>query len=529
MSRSRTSTAPSASIPAMPRRAPSLRPALSRVAASIAATIPGTVSGAIAALATIAALLAVSGAPTQAWADGLDRHGLGPLQLGGGGLGLDDSDPFGVGLDVALPADTTRTGQGGRRDADGVAMTFAAAWVGGTGGGGITLWQRPTGVDVPASVLTASPAGGWPDPGNKPAPTASLRADRSADGAPSPDSRLALAATARLHRLLGFGLVVALPRNGLLTATGAPTDERAALFDNRVRWARQGGADQVPTVLLALASRPLPWLAVGVGVAVDQVAQAEVETFVSELGGSSTSSAAPMLQRTTVVTRLSPRLALRLGGGQRPWQVLLAASGARGAEIASESAVFLRGFAGGGQALAQQSRFVAGEVAPRLDGQLRWQLGAHRVGLGVVTRSAESLRGAELRLGGQFALPSPSLALVCGAGIAASELPAQVGRANLVDNDRVAGSFGLRWQRRSDIGLWTVSLGARLDWLLPRDHRKDLGSDDPVRDEVPGLIDPKTGKALADADGLQTNNPGYPGYRSEGWLLTTALGVGLGW
>ena len=53
--------------------------------------------------------------------------------------------------------------------------------------------------------------------------------------------------------------------------------------------------DQVPTVLLALASRPLPWLAIGVGTAVDQVAQADVETFVSELGGSSNSSSAPML------------------------------------------------------------------------------------------------------------------------------------------------------------------------------------------------------------------------------------------
>ena len=30
-------------------------------------------------------------------------------------------------------------------------------------------------------------------------------------------------------------------------------------------------------------------------------------------------------------------------------------------------------------------------------------------------------------------------------------------------------------------------------------------------------------KLVEDAEGLQTNNPGYPGYRSKGW----ALGVGL--
>ena len=464
-------------------------------------------------------------------ADGLDRHGLGGLQLGGGGLVLDDDDPFGVGLDVSLPADATSTQPGATGNAQGnepgLALTFAATWMSGVGGGGITLWDRPTSVDVPASVLSASPAGGWPDPGNKPVPTATLRNRRSADGAPSADSRLALAVMARLHRLLGFGVVIALPQSGLLTATGAPTDERAALFDNRVRWARLGTGDQVPTVLLALASRPLPWLAIGVGTAVDQVAQADVETFVSELGGSSNSSSAPMLQRTTVVTRLSPRLALRLGGGARVWQVLVAASGQRGAEVASESAVFLRGFGSGGQALSQQSSFVAGEVRPRVDLQARVRLGAHTLGIGAIARRSDSLRGAEIRVGGLFALPAPAFALSCGAGFAASELPAQVGRANLVDNDRVAGSVGLRWQRRSEAGLWVVSLGARLDWLLARDHRKALDGGDPVRDEVPSLIDPKTGQPMADADGLQTNNQGYPGYRSEGWMLTTAVGVAL--
>jgi hypothetical protein len=46
-----------------------------------------------------------------------------------------------------------------------------------------------------------------------------------------------------------------------------------------------------------------------------------------------------------------------------------------------------------------------------------------------------------------------------------------------------------------------------------------------VVDEFPESVDLMTGETLADAVGFQSNNPGYPGYASEGWLFTFGASI----
>jgi len=45
----------------------------------------------------------------------------------------------------------------------------------------------------------------------------------------------------------------------------------------------------------------------------------------------------------------------------------------------------------------------------------------------------------------------------------------------------------------------------------------------PVLDEFPDSVDLRTNESIAASAGLQTNNPGYPGFSSEGWLM----GIGV--
>ena len=47
-------------------------------------------------------------------------------------------------------------------------------------------------------------------------------------------------------------------------------------------------------------------------------------------------------------------------------------------------------------------------------------------------------------------------------------------------------------------------------------------------DEVPDdAVDGQLGDPIAGRDGLQTNNPGFPGFGSEGWLLGGALNLSI--
>jgi long-chain fatty acid transport protein len=112
-----------------------------------------------------------------------------------------------------------------------------------------------------------------------------------------------------------------------------------------------------------------------------------------------------------------------------------------------------------------------------------------------------------------------------------SPLPAQTGRTNYVDNDRVSACLG------GELGfsllgtLAHVGLTLQAHRLVPRRQAKlptpTRASGEPVapelvKDEVPDDAQ-ISGEPLEGAEGLQTNNPGWPGFGSEGWVLASAL------
>ncbi len=114
-------------------------------------------------------------------------------------------------------------------------------------------------------------------------------------------------------------------------------------------------------------------------------------------------------------------------------------------------------------------------------------------------------------------------------------VPLQEGRSNYVDNDRIGAVQSLEYT--IPLGDTKLKIGAQLQlyWLLERVQRKvtpptyaDGINRTPwlVADELPD--DAKVGsRALAGAAGLQTNNPGWPGFRSRGWLASGGIYLAL--
>lgn len=119
-----------------------------------------------------------------------------------------------------------------------------------------------------------------------------------------------------------------------------------------------------------------------------------------------------------------------------------------------------------------------------------------------------------------------------GLGFEPTGVPDQTGRTNYVDNARVLSSFGST-HRLTLAGLamdWSWFL--QFQWLVQRDVTKvQRGQYDVcapgvtgICDEVPDdLINPETGLPFPEAQGLQTGNPGFPGFVSGGWI--GALGM----
>jgi hypothetical protein len=104
-------------------------------------------------------------------------------------------------------------------------------------------------------------------------------------------------------------------------------------------------------------------------------------------------------------------------------------------------------------------------------------------------------------------------------------VPPQTGRENYVDNDRLGALVGVNYT--FDVAGVPLRFGvqAQAQRLLARYQKKD---DRLIVDELPDdAVDSRTGSPIAGARGLQTNNPGWPGFASEGWILGGAATLAL--
>ena len=117
---------------------------------------------------------------------------------------------------------------------------------------------------------------------------------------------------------------------------------------------------------------------------------------------------------------------------------------------------------------------------------------------------------------------------------APSPVPLQTGRTNYVDNDRYAIALGATYQFPVPDTQLQVRLGlsGQLHILPARLQRKldpssGQSSAQLVQDEwVDGAMNSR-GEVYEESVGLQTNNPGWPGFSSQGLILGGGLSASL--
>jgi long-chain fatty acid transport protein len=101
-------------------------------------------------------------------------------------------------------------------------------------------------------------------------------------------------------------------------------------------------------------------------------------------------------------------------------------------------------------------------------------------------------------------------------GYRPSPVPDQTGRTNYVDNARLLVSLGIEGPVKFLGKDLEAGLGLFGSFFLPREVTKDLSrpyAAGGLRDEYPdSAADPNSA-------GLQTNNPGFPGWRSTGYMV----------
>ncbi len=401
----------------------------------------------------------------------------------------------------------------------------------------IDLQDRPDGVDVSSSIYDArqlNDDGSTSRLDHRPLPTEDLRHERGAAN-PSAQSLFFALGTVLpiIEDRLALGFFALLPGRPFQAQRPHYVDEREQYFSNSLHFELLGDRTELSAISLAVAIRTLDAVDIGLGLTMTSDGETTSPIFVPDAADQTRT-----FQNTEV--EVSNRFVPQGSLAVRPhssWTLSTTVHAPYQARVTGVSELQLWGYPyeEGQDALTQEFSFVyayqplrlalGARFAPEegslsglsLHGEVlyqRWSNYLDRRGDAPSDPFRDTLTAA---VGSTFSWGDQTFAL--DARFTPTPVPEQRGRTNYVDNHRVALAAGFSHRRVVAQRELDLSLSLQSHRLLERETQKSQNAPDPVFDEFPTSVDVRTGEEIPESAGFQTNNPGYPGYTSSGWLV----------
>lgn len=392
----------------------------------------------------------------------------------------------------------------------------------------ILLKERPDGYDVP-DLGGRSPA----------LPSSETRNPRSDTESPSP----LVGVTAGVVTDFGGtknrgGVLVMFPTSGLLVQRTRFADERERAFSNQLQHEVVGSRLHRPVIELGVARPLTERISVGIGGTYLPATSVTTEAYVADPADQSNAD-------LNAEVRTGNQWGLLVGiDADLPRDLRAGLSFRQGVafEMEGTNDVQVRGLPADEEETRQQLNWVPvstptsvragvaygpGDIELAVDG--RYTFWSSYVDTqGEHAGFDNTIQG---RLGVEWKY-SEDTRIRGGLGFVPTPVPDQTGRTNYVDNSRALVSLGAGHRFSFGEREFDASWHLRFQHLFFRDTDKEQLDDHPpcspgetaLCDEVPDdLEDPQTGEPYPEAQGLQTGNPGFPGFASGGWL--GSLGV----
>jgi hypothetical protein len=342
---------------------------------------------------------------------------------------------------------------------------------------------------------------------------------------------------------VGFLVFVPINRVGL-QQTHYP-DEREQYFSNQLSFELIGERSQRQVIMAGAAWRLTEWLSLGAGISWMPKATSTNQVYLDNPADQSNFD---ITLTNDLGSRIAPHAGLTIAPSDS-FHVGLAYRGEIYFGLTGRNLVQLRGFhETEGQFPVEQDFEILVNYSPHQFALgTAYEEGDYVVSLDVTSSLWEYYRNNQgervegfdntlaFRLGGEFTM-SPTWKIRGGVGYEPSPVPDQTGRTNYVDNDRVILSVGAGHPIQLFDEDLELSWFAQLQHLIPRDTNKHNDGVFPVCaegttrlcDEVSDdAKDPVSGEIIGEYAGLQSGNPGFPGFQSYGQIV--AMGVDLQW
>jgi long-subunit fatty acid transport protein len=461
------------------------------------------------------------GIATRAGADVLTEIGAGArsTSLAGGGAALVD-DYSAVFLAPAAMAFSR--------------PSIGVAFVGGANRLGVRLSQRPRGYDAP-DLGASSPMVPY---------RYRLESRRSPAHPPGPVGFAVGASTSLGVEWLRVGALAFVPIAGLGQQYTYFADEREQYFSNTLHHAMYGQKLASQETLIAGAARLARWLSVGAGMRFQIQSSSDALALSPNAADPSVQEIDLRTDTGIAVTPVASVAARTLGERLRFALTFRDESSMR---IAGVTQVQVNGFQGTSQYPVYQPMSFVTEFIPRqlvvaaayrtprwaASGDAIWsQWSGYRDDHDQPAPFSNTWRWA---LGGEVRTAG-ALWVRGGLGYRPTPVPPQTGRTNYVDNDMWIFGLGVAYTFVVASKELELSAFSQLQAAVPRTETKTRLARHPgcapgvteLCDEVAdGTRDPLTGGAAVGSAGLQTGNPGFPGYTAGGWI--SVAGVQVSW
>ena len=333
------------------------------------------------------------------------------------------------------------------------------------------------------------------------------------------------------------GLYLTIPLSNLMAATSFYNDEREALFSNSLHPELYGDRMSEISIALAMSFRILKTLSFGVGTTVGLANGATSATYVRE---SANYDSLLLNNDVTVQAALSPMAGVRWTPTDR-FRVGAAIHAPHSFGIDASISATLPTGVESKTARSQVHDYLPYRIGAAVEydavrsahytmaiaGQVRWASWSS-----YEDRHGGSPTDYSSRVGAQ---PGTDMAfqdtVTWALGVrhkykklagymdlqyAPTPVPDQVGRSNYVDSDR----YGMAAGAMLDVVIGSLHIRPGIQLVGYRlVYRHTTKDDSRIVDELPdGSRFGSTGDPVPGARGLQTNNPGWPGFSSAGWV-----------
>lgn len=466
-------------------------------------------------LAAVALLF--SAAPAAAGP--MDTYGFGGRATGMGGAQTADA----VGPE-ALFYNVGALGNSEQRVAFGMIFTVNQA--------DILLHDRPQGYDVP-DLGFDSPA----------VPSGNQRHPRSDTIGVAPYHAVSLGGVTSfgLERLR-VGAMVQIPLTGFLDLSTHFADERERIYSNQLHYEFLGKSNRRFSLGFGGAYKVTDWMSVGLGALYVPGAAPGVEVFVEDLANQADvdlNADIPTTDNWGLLAGAVFELPLDLKLG-------LAYRGETYFEVNGQNTIYLGTENPAAEPIVQEFNWTPSYSPETFSGGVAWSPEGFQLQADLRfirwsryrdTQSAEPpfqdvFQG---HLGAEVEVTDSTL-IRAGVGYIPTPVPPQTGRTNYVDNNRLKTGLGAAHRFKllgQDVEVeWALQLQSLFKRSVQKrqlDSYPDCGPGvTDLCDEVPDdTTTSETGRRYPEAQGLQTGNPGFPGFTSGGWL--GGLVVDLAW